>query len=60
MLVEEVEGVKAGCSGIIMGVRDKMVIVGCVSSGRLQLLMAYTWELMPEAMLRRAQKRGLI
>ena len=38
VLVQDVEGVKAGREGRIMGIRDNMVMVGCRSRDRLQVV----------------------
>jgi hypothetical protein len=40
VLVENVDGVEAGREGRIMSVRDNMVMVGCRSRDRLQVIMA--------------------
>jgi hypothetical protein len=31
-----------------MGARDNMLIVGCRSRDRLQVVMAHTWEVLPQ------------
>ena len=48
MLVENVDGVEAGREGRIMSVRDNMVMVGCRAHDRLQVIMARTWEVLPQ------------
>ena len=48
VLVDEVDGVEAGREGRIMGARDNMLIVGCRSRDRLQVVMALTWEVLPQ------------
>ena len=57
MLVENVDGVEAGREGRIMSVRDNMVMVGCRSRDRLQVIMARTWEVLPQELFRRLSKR---
>ena len=51
VLVEDVDGVEAGREGRIMSVRDNMVMVGCRSRDRLQLVLARTWEVLPAGAL---------
>ena len=57
MLVENVDGVEAGREGRIMSVRDNMVMVGCRSRDRLQVIMARTWEVLPQELVLRLSKR---
>ena len=57
ILVEDVDGVEAGREGRIMSVRHNMVMVGCRSRERLQLVLAHTWEVLPEDLFRRLSKR---
>jgi hypothetical protein len=57
VLVQDVEGVEAGREGRIMGVRDNMVMVGCRSSDRLQVVLARTWEVLPQELFRRLCER---
>jgi hypothetical protein len=57
VLVENVEGVEAGREGRVLSVRDNMVMVGCRSRERLQLVMARTWEILPERLFRRVCER---
>ena len=40
-----------------MSLRDNMVMVGCRSRDRLQLVLAHTWEVLPEELFRRLCKR---
>jgi hypothetical protein len=56
VLVQDVEGVEAR-EGRIMGVRDNMVMVGCRSSDRLQVVLARTWEVLPQELFRRLCER---
>ena len=57
VLVQDVEGVEAGREGRIMGVRDNMVMVGCRAHDRLQVIMARTWEVLPQELFLRLCKR---
>ena len=57
VLVQEVEGLEAGREGRIMGVRDNMVMVGCRSRDRLQVVLARTWEVLPQELFRRLCER---
>ena len=58
ILVEDVDGVEAGREGRIMSVRDNIVMVGCRSRERLQLVLAHTWEVLPQELFRRLCKRS--
>jgi hypothetical protein len=40
-----------------MSVRDNMVMVGCRSRDRLQVIMARTWEVLPQELFLRLSKR---
>jgi hypothetical protein len=62
VLVEDVDGVEAGREGRIMGVRDNMLMVGCRSRDRLQVVMAHTREVLPQEIFRRlcTRERGLL
>ena len=44
-----------------MGMRDNMLMVGCRSRDCLQVVMAHTWEVLPQELFRRlcARERGL-
>ena len=57
VLVENVDGVEAGREGRIMSVRDNMVMVSCRSRDRLQVIMARTWEVLPQELFLRLSKR---
>ena len=57
VLVENVDGVEAGREGRIMSVRDNMVMVGCRAHDRLQVIMARTWEVLPQELFLRLCKR---
>jgi hypothetical protein len=57
VLVEDVDQVKAGRTGVIMGVRDDILTVGCQSSDRLHLILARTWQLLPRELFDRLSKR---
>jgi hypothetical protein len=55
-------GSKAGHEGRILSLRDNMVMVGCRSRGRFQIIMVRTWEVLPQELFRRlyARERGLM
>ena len=57
VLVEDVDGVEAGREGRTMSVRDNIVMVGCRPHERLQLVLAHTWEVLPQELFRRLCKR---
>ena len=57
VLVENVDGVETGREGRIMSVRDNMVMVGCRSRDRLQVIMARIWEVLPQELFLRLSKR---
>ena len=57
VLVEDVEGIKAGHEGRIMSLRENMVMVGCRSRDRLQIIMARSWEVLPKELFLRLCKR---
>ena len=57
VLVENVDGVEAGREGRIMSVRDNMVMVGYRARDRLQVIMARTWEVLPQELFLRLSKR---
>jgi hypothetical protein len=57
VLVHDVDGIKAGREGQIMSVRDSMLIVGCRSRDRLQVVLAHTWEVLPQELFRRLRAR---
>jgi hypothetical protein len=61
VLVDNMVGVEAGREDQIMSVRDSMLIVGCRSGDRLQVVLAHTWEALPQELFRRlcARERGL-
>jgi hypothetical protein len=61
VLVDNMDGVEAGREDQIMSVRDSMLIVGCRSRDRLQVVLAHTWEVLPQELFRRlcAREKGL-
>jgi hypothetical protein len=61
VLVHDVDGIEAAREGQIMSVRDSMLIVGWRSRDRLQVVLAHTWEVLPQELFRRlrARERGL-
>jgi len=60
VIVDDVDGVEAGREGRVMGVRDNMLMVGCRSRDRLQVVLAHTWEVLPQELFRRlcAREKG--
>ena len=58
VLVEDVDGDKAGREGCIMGVGDDMLTVGYQTSERLHLVLAHTWQVLPRELFRRLSARG--
>ena len=59
VLVEPLDGVGAGQEGRVISVRDQMVTVACRSEERRQLVIARTWQLLPERVSRRLSKMGM-
>ena len=57
VLVGDVDGMPAGKEGQVMKVRGDMLLIGCRSAHRLELVLARTWEVLPERKWRRLRKR---
>ena len=57
MLVNDVEGVAVGKGGRVMSVREDAVLVECRLQERLHLVLARTWDLLPETIYRRMLKK---
>jgi hypothetical protein len=57
VLVSDVDGIPAGTEGLVMRVRDDMLLVGCRSGHRLEFVLARSWEVLPERKWRRLEKR---
>ena len=56
VLVEDVDGMPVGKEGRVMRVRGDMLLVGFRSAHRLELVLARTWEVLPERKWRRLNK----
>ena len=50
VLVGDVDGMPAGKEGRVMRVRGDMLLIGCRSTHRLELVLARSWEVLPEQM----------
>ncbi len=57
MLLSDVDGMPAGKEGRVMRVRGDMLLIGCRSAQRLELVLARSWEVLPEHKWRRLRKR---
>ena len=57
VLVDDVDGVEAGREGCIMGARDNMLLIGCRSARRSELILVRTRDVLPERKWRRLKKR---
>ena len=57
VLVEDVDGMPAGKEGRVMKVRGDMLLIGCRSADRLELVLAKSWEVLPEHKWKRLRKR---
>jgi hypothetical protein len=58
VLVEDVDGMPAGKEGRVMRVRGDMLLIGCRSPHRLELVLVRTWEVLPERNWRRLKKHS--
>jgi hypothetical protein len=57
VLVGDVDGMPAGKEGRVMRVRGDMLLIGCRSARRLELILARTRDVLPERKWRRLKKR---
>jgi hypothetical protein len=57
VFVGSVEHVEPGKRGRVMGVCDDTVMVQCRVRERLECLLVHTWDLLPERLWQRLQKR---
>jgi hypothetical protein len=57
VLVGNVDGIPAGKQGLVIRVRDDMLLIGCRSAHRLEFVLARSWEVLPERKWRRLKKR---
>ena len=48
VLVSDVNGVPAGKEGLVMKVREDILLIGCRSGHLLDLVLARAWEVLPE------------
>ena len=48
VFVEDVDGMPAGKEGRVMRVRGDILLIGCRSAQRLELVLAKSWEVLPE------------
>jgi hypothetical protein len=58
VLVGNVDGIPAGKQGLVMRVRDDMLLIGIRSAERLEFVLARSWEVLPERKWRRLRKRA--
>jgi hypothetical protein len=57
VLLSDVDGMPAGKEGRVMRVRGDMLLIGYRSAERLELVLAQSWEVLPEHKWRRLRKR---
>ena len=57
VLVGDVDGMPAGKEGMVMRVRDDMLLIGFRSAERLEFVLARSWEVLPERKWRRLRER---
>jgi len=57
VLVEDVDGMPAGKEGLVLKVRDDVLLIGCRSAHRLEFVLARSWEVLPERKWRRLGER---
>ena len=57
VFVNDVEGIQAGRHGLVMGLCDDTMMVGCRLRERLQCVLVHTWDVLPEPMWRRLLRR---
>jgi len=48
VLVSDLDGMAAGKEGMVMRVRDDMLLIGFRSAERLEFVLARSWEVLPE------------
>jgi hypothetical protein len=60
VLVEDVDGMPAGKEGRVMRVRGDMLLIGCRSAHHLELVLAKSWEVLPERKWKRLKSRERI
>ena len=57
VLVFDVEGMPAGKEGLLIKVRDDMLLIRFRSADRLEFVLARAWEVLPERKWRLLRKR---
>ena len=57
VLLSDVDGMPAGKEGRVMRVRGDMLLIGYRSAERLELVLARSWEVLPEHKWRRLRER---
>jgi hypothetical protein len=57
VLVGDVDGMPAGKEGMVMRVRDDMLLIGFRSAERLEFVLARSLEVLPERKWRRLRER---
>ena len=57
VFVSDLDGMPAGKEGMVMRVRDDMLLIGFRSAQRLEFVLARSWEVLPERKWRRLRKR---
>jgi len=48
VFVSDLDGMPAGKEGMVMRVRDDMLLIGFRSAQRLEFVLARSWEVLPE------------
>jgi len=57
VLVSDVDGMPAGKEGLVLKVRDDVLLIVCLSAERLEFVLTKSWEVLPERNWRRLNKR---
>ena len=57
VFVSDLDGMPAGKEGMVMRVRDDMLLIGFRSAERLEFVLARSWEVLPERKWRRLRER---
>ena len=59
VFVSDLDGMPAGKEGMVMRVRDDMLLIGFRSAKRLEFVLARSWEVLPERKWRRLRERSV-
>ena len=59
VFVSDLDGMPAGKEGMVMRVRDDMLLIGFRSTERLEFVLARSWEVLPERKWRRLRERSV-